>query len=232
MFNSLVKTIAAAIIALSIPFSASAFHNSVNIIHIDGIVTSICGPQQVNFTGTASYDFGPHNLIVDLDGTPILSSFSERSVWSTGLIDVSVGDHVLTARIHDGDVSQTVFTALPFTITACQSENIDNGSDDKDSNDSDSDGHPGREGDCCPGPDPFDKEPKSTPTIKGARSTSNLTWNRLQPLNSIFRTVFDRTPVFTEWQYWSNRLLTDKSRHDALIGAMQWHRLMGQSIGN
>ncbi|MGH9856222.1 MAG: hypothetical protein ACRD4B_00115, partial [Acidobacteriota bacterium] len=140
----------------------------------------------------ATYGLGDQHLLVDLDGVPVLSTFDEPENWNV-IVPVAVGFHVLTARIHDEDVSKTVDFTLPFQVLACSTPTpapTDSGSGD--------DGGP----DCCPGPDPVVKQSKkSLPRVKGTTATRTTTLNGLQPLNSVFRSVFGRTPTFAEWTY-------------------------------
>jgi len=68
------------------------------------------------------------------------------------------------------------------------------------------------------------------PRVLGVTTVSS--WNRLAPLNSIFRLVCDRDPTFAEWEYWANRLLDDNLAYDELLGAIQWHVAHGRSVGS
>lgn len=91
--------------------------------------------------------------------------------------------------------------------------------------------------DCCPGGDSSGgggESEQSTPVVKttgkvkGALTTHIV---NLAPLNGLFRSVFGRTPNFSEWTYWANRMLTDKPQADAILGAMQWHHMHGLTTG-
>jgi len=194
-----------------------------NSVFIDTPVLSRCNEHTVAFSGTATYNNGDHQLLIDLDGVPVYSTFDEPQLWSF-LQKVSVGTHTLTARVHDSDVSKTVHHAITFEVKAC-----DTGSSDSDNGGGDD------EPDCCPGPDPVVATPTPTPKpavkgiTSGSASKSNL--NDLGPLNSMFRSVFGRTPTFAEWKYWADRFLTDKPVWDQILGAMQWHNLHGLTIG-
>lgn len=211
-------------LAYALPAEAVAASNSV-LIH--ETVLSRCGNQFVAFSGVATYGPGNQYLLVDLDGTPILRRWGEPNNW-TVLAQVTTGYHVLTARVHDlGNSSKTVAAVFAFTILPCE-----DGSDDSAVTTSTGGGGGGDETDCCPGPDPVNENAKSsTPRVKGA-TTAGGSLDILKPLNSVFRFVFGRAPTFAEWQYWADRFLTDKPVWEALLGAMQWHKLHGLTVGS
>ena len=206
----------------ALPAKAGVTNNSV-LIH--ETVLSRCGNHQVAFSGVASYGQGKQQLLVDLDGVPVLNSFAKPLNW-TVLVNVTTGYHVLTARVHDPDISKTVDYALVLNIASCE-----NNDGEGEGSTGGSEG-PGDETDCCIGPDPIVEQPKTpVPQVKGATTTLKGALNRLTPLNSVFRSVFDRTPTFTEWQYWADRFMNDKPVWDAILGAMQWHDLHGRTVG-
>lgn len=48
----------------------------------------------------------------------------------------------------------------------------------------------------------------------------------IDDVNSIFRLAHDRTPTYTEWEYWASRVVNgDKTTADALYGAIQFHKI-------
>jgi len=200
--------------------------DEIDSINIDEVTVEECGEQSMTFTGTATYSESTQHLVVELDGVEVLYSLHEEENWSTGPVEVSEGSHTLVASIYDNSDYQDLIVQETVEFSTSCDESSDEGSSDEDSNGDDGEGD---EQDCCPGPDEEVSQVKKIAKVKGAFS-SNL-WARLKPLNSIFRSVFGRTPTFTEWTYWANRLLTDKPQYDALLGAMQWHKLQGHTMG-
>ncbi len=220
--HKVIQACLAAAIALASSFAAAPAHAShrQNSVFIDSPVLSRCNEHVVAFSGTATYDIGSHQLLIDLDGTPVYSTFEEPLLWSF-LQTVSVGTHTLTARVHDNTVSQTVDHAITFEVKGCDSSS--NGGEDTDT-------------DCCPGPDEpvvVTKTSVKKPAVKGIRSGSSHVGalKNLAPLNSVFRSVFGRNPTFTEWKYWADRYLTDKPSWKQISGAMQWHKARGVTTG-
>ncbi|MFH1353871.1 MAG: hypothetical protein ABIH36_01160 [bacterium] len=209
-------------------FTATAEASVVgNSVLIHETVISRCGNQFVAFSGVATYGPDVQYLLVDLDGAPVLGRWGEPTNW-TVLEQVTTGYHVLTARIHDlGDASKTVAAVFAFTILPC-----DDGPSDSTSVASNSGGGGGDETDCCPGPDPVDESVKSPiPQVKGVTTKKGGALSALEPLNAVFRFVFGRAPTFTEWKYWADRFLVDKPVWEAILGAMQWHKLHGVTVG-
>ncbi len=227
------QQVVAAILALAIAIAPghAVLADETAAVSIDDIDTESCGEQSMIFGGSAQFDQMLDHLEVLLDEEQIhhehgLSSESEES-WTAESIMVDVGSHTLTAIVWDQDDGpddhrgELARASADFTVAACAS---DEGA-------SDDNGDQGLGGDCCPGQDDEDAVQQVTSAkVKGAKTT-NL-WASLKPLNSIFRSVFGRTPTFEEWKYWADRLLTDKPQYDALYGAMQWHKLLGHTTGN
>ncbi len=199
----------------------SAAQVSINDINVG------CGEQEMSFSGTAQFDQILDHLQVLLDGVQIhhqdgMSTESADS-WTTDSVTVSTGEHTLTAIVWDQEDGDDGFrgeearTTVNLTVAACSTGG---GGEDV--------GDQGPGGDCCPGPDPI-VSPVGGGKVKGI-SIAGLP-GRLKPLNAIFRSVYGRNPTYAEWKYWANRLLTDKPQHEALYGAMQWHQLLGHTVG-
>jgi len=188
-----------------------------NSVSIDQLVMSRCGTQYVYASGAATYGPIASHLLVDFDGVHAFN-LAKQENWTTGLIELNPGDHVVTARIHNTDGSVTD-TAKKLTVPECPKE----------------DAGPGDEQDCCPGPDPVVSEPRQAakPRVKGAttKAVGPVTLAELRPLNEVFYSVFGRIPVFAEWKYWADRYSTDKRDWGAIFGAMQWHKERGRTIG-
>ena len=219
---SLLAIIALFAASLVTPVHAVASESSV---FIDTPVLSVCGEHFIAFSGTATYGEGAHQLLVSLDSTLIYSTLDKPASWGF-LHKVSAGTHTLSAQVRDAETGATVDHAINFEVVACASSGGDS-----DSNG----GGGGDEGpDCCPGPDSGQTASASvsTPTVKGATTSSNnASLQDLGPLNNLFRTVFGRNPTFIEWEYWAGRFLSDKPAWDRVLGAMQWHKLLGSTIG-
>ncbi len=209
-------------LAFAVMFGSFAAVNGVsalteNSIEIDSVVFSRCGEQFVYTSGTATYGPDADHLLVDIDGVHVFNLGTQTS-WVTGLTKLAPGNHVVTARIHNTDESFTD-TSKTFEVPSCEpAPNVNNDND------------PGDEQDCCPGPD----EPEApTPKVKGVSTTiKTSSANSLAPLNSLFRSVWHRTPTYFEWKYWADRFLNDKPAYDQLLGAMQWQESHGQVAGS
>lgn len=65
---------------------------------------------------------------------------------------------------------------------------------------------------------------------KGIFVAGGVSVGALGQINALFRSVFGRTPTVEEWTYWAERA-KDKPQLPALLGAMQWHKLQGTTIG-
>lgn len=56
----------------------------------------------------------------------------------------------------------------------------------------------------------------------------SLTSGLITAVNRLYRMVHAVTPSFNEWQYWANRVVGgEKTTEPAVLGAMQWQRLLG-----
>ncbi len=209
---------------LGIPRSdAQALLSDQDRIVIHALSVPGCGNTSVTVTGTGEYSDPVQHLIVTLDGVQILHSHSEPETWSAGPVAVGEGTHTVTAVITDDLDHEEVMAqqTRTFTVSACGGGQVSTA------------GAGASSADCCPGSDPV--APKSMKAAKkGAVKSAAATKlpRKLQPLNDIFRKVHGRSPTFTEWQYWSGRLLNDKPQFDALYGAIQWHELRGHTVGD
>jgi hypothetical protein len=187
-----------------------------NSVAIDQLVLSRCGQQYAYASGSATYGPKADYLMVDIDGVHAFN-LGQKDFWTTDLVELNPGRHTVTARIHNTDLTFTDTTSH-FTVPECQQ-----------SGGGASDGGKGKEGDCCPGPDPFEVPTKKAPQVKGVKRGVAL--SALSPLNSIFRLVFGRAPIVGEWKYWADRFLTDKPTWEAILGAMQWQKQQGRTVG-
>ena len=129
---------------------------------------------------------------------------------------VSPGAHRVAAAIYDAEGSVQAENWIDITVPSCPADTTNESSGG------------GDEADCCPGPDPVERT--SRPQVRGVMSSNvAVSWDGLTPLNRVFRSVFGRTPTFSEWTYWADRYLHDKPAWDAIHGAMQWQLLRGNS---
>jgi len=183
-----------------------------NTVHVDQLVLSRCGTQYVYASGSATYGPKAHYLLIDINGAHAFN-VAKQTFWTTGLVKLDPGQHIVTARIHNTDGTHTD-TTRQFTVPDCPQAD------------------PGDEQDCCPGPDPVVSEPKpKPPRVKAISAVRSTAMQGLSPLNSLFRLVFGRGPAYEEWKYWADRYLTDKPTWEAILGAMQWHKLHRQTTG-
>ncbi|MBI4022262.1 MAG: LytR C-terminal domain-containing protein [Candidatus Andersenbacteria bacterium] len=68
----------------------------------------------------------------------------------------------------------------------------------------------------------------STLTTAATPTIFTLSSGLAQSVNRLFSLVHSRTPTFSEWRYWGDRVIAgDKDGQPALLGAMQWQRLFG-----
>ena len=182
-------------------------------------------------------------VVITLDGKTIIETddADDGEVFSFTKEEINKGEHTIEAIIYDNDDYEVVNASDSYTFDVdCERSPklVD------DSNRHVLNG--GEEGDCCPGGDnggdgdsgDSDSEggvaatvAKTVGKVKGATTQTVSAVSKLKALNSVFRSVFGRTPTFEEWKYWAGRMLNDKPQLDALYGAMQWHKLHGQTIG-
>ena len=199
---------------------ASAMHPGVETVNVAPVAVSGCGAQSVTISGTASsYSHEVQHLVVTLDGTEILDDHEKPEAWGIGPRAVGVGGHTVTATIYEGDGHEDLRTkdTKTFTVPSCEQGGPPPAPAGPDSSD------------CCPGPDPVVPRVKKVGRVKGA-ATKHLPAKLLR-LNETFEKVHGRIPIFAEWSYWANRLLTNKPEYSALYGAMQWHKLRGRTVG-
>lgn len=208
--------------------TASAGHSDLDLVTVNSVSVSACGAQSVVGSGTASYSEPTQHLVVTLDGVQVLHAHDEPESWTTGSLSVGVGGHTLSAVIYDkieGSGHEVIRAqgSTTFTVSAC-------GSAVPASSSVGSSGASVGSSDCCPGPD-VKVSAAQKGRIKGAASARKVKKLplRAKPVNEIFRKVFKRGPTFAEWEYWTRRLLSDKSQYPALYGAMQWHQLRGHT---
>lgn len=211
--------IAACAVVFAPVLALASTSDSVTISSVN--YTSGCGDQMVSFSGSATYSEATQHLVVNVDGTEILYSDEEPTSWITSSVFVTHGPHTLTATIYDKSdrdlaVAQSV---MPFEVPACvvpESSSSNGGGGDGDT-----------------GQSTHEEEEVVTAkkaVVKGATTTGE-TYPNLKPLNRIFRSVFSRNPSYAEWKYWTNRYLTDKPNWVKILGAMQYHKLLGHTVG-
>ncbi len=212
-------------------------HADVDSISINSITVPGCGPQVMTFSGSGTYSEPTQHVVVKLDGVVILTDTSEPASWITGAQSISVGNHTIVATIYDkSDLADVMAQdTKSFEVVAC-------GSGSSSGSSASSGSGSGDEKDCCPGPDPVTSTKISSKgKVKGTKSAVKVSGKlpaSLIPLNGIFNSVYHRDPTFQEWTYWANQFLTntkykDKGqyRYDALLGAMQWQKMHGRTMG-
>lgn len=205
--------------------AALAGHPDVDAVTINTVPVSGCGAQTLTLSGTAAYSEPTQHLVVALDGVILFDNHSEPEVWSTGPVAASTGTHAVTATIYDKieDGGHEIVRAQDsetFAVPSCTGPAAPSAG---------SAGASVTSQDCCPGPDiVVSTAKKPVGRVKGAAQVKKLPL-KLKWMNETFRKVHGRTPTFREWEYWSNRLLTDKPQYPALYGAIQWHELRGHT---
>jgi len=230
-------------------------------VHIDDVVLSRCGAQQISFSGTVNLDLDvPLNqvLVVSLDGQPVNYDLN-GSLWVTALVPVEIGEHQLVAAITDipalnhapdkldtEEISGMVnVDTMNFEVAACFPD------------------------DPTPTPDPTPTStptPTATPTqspdnggsthnsnngsndepqptsavkkgqVKGAHIKGTIIGaipNKLVPsvVARIFKEVFGRAIQPFESTYWKLRARTDKVTERLLRSTMEWYKLRGTTVG-
>ncbi|MBI3250920.1 MAG: hypothetical protein HYZ61_03700 [Candidatus Andersenbacteria bacterium] len=209
-------------------------------IQIDGFELTECDPDtiEVAFNVVVAEEGALDLVEVKKDGTIL---FESEHVNDPETIEftkeaLTPGSHTLTATIYNNDDKEVVLVSDTYTFDVeCERspQVIDESNAHVNINGS------GGDADCCPGNGGGSSDNGSDktstvakkPAVKGATTKAVSSKKSLKPLNSVFRSVFGRTPTFTEWKYWANRYLTDKPQWNALYGAMQWHKLRGHTMG-
>lgn len=242
--------------SLGVPTLAYGATDAVTIDSIASLGT--CDQAKLRFSGTATYADATQHLFVDVSGRQVLHRIGEPAVWRTRSVAVvGAGSYTVTASVYDqlGREGLLAQATRAFTIPACdgaangepegdeagssgdesqqgnestQSEDEDASSDENDDEDDENTSAEGEE-EASAGDERAEAAGAAKQArVQGAAAASALP-ARLKPLNAMFRVLYGRNPTFSEWSYWANRLLTDKTGHDALYGAMQWHKLRGRT---
>lgn len=199
--------------------------NDVDSISINPVSVSGCGSQSVTMSGTGMYSDPVQHLVVTLNGTQVIHDHREPETWSTGPHTVGVGNHTVVATIYDhmegdGHEDQRAQDTKTFTVPSCTQSGGSPASS----------GGTSGSGDCCPSPDPVQPSVKKAGRVKGAATSGKLPHSMFW-INPTFEKVYKRPPTFKEWSYWADRFLTDKTTYPELYGAMQWHKLRGNTMG-
>lgn len=195
----------------------------------------------IMFDVSATYSGLNDRVVVTVDATTVYGPVSDDSaVFTVGPIVTGEGAHTIVATTYDsllGDLEDEDILAQDiyvFDIDCTRGEGfliIDSGNANIYQSDQPSQGGT----DCCPGPggDSGAHDDGDAPVVQKKAKVAGTTTTApmLAPINSMFRSVFGRTPTFEEWTYWADRMLTDKPELDALFGAMQWHKLHGNTVG-
>lgn len=209
-------------------------------IKIGEITLNSCGETTAEISFTVDVvEKGVLDVIeVFVDGTSVFASdeVEDGDVLEFGPLLVSTNERTIEAYVYDNDPEDIVASdSTRFDIDCLRNpqllvgDAIDQVPDRQDS-----------DGDCCPGPGgdsgAHDDEGENSATVTSSKKATvkgvkTHKTSSLAPLNSIFRSVFGRTPTFEEWTYWANRMLSDKPELDELFGAMQWHKLQGRTVG-
>lgn len=236
---------AALSVLVTLPVSV-ALASGTDSITVNRPTVSVCngGANTISVTINATYSESTQHVVVTFDGTQVWGPDTDEPATITlNPIVTGSGNHTIVATIYDTSalddpVAQHVYN---FEIDCHQSPAF-YVLDDQNRGllGYDQPTHGGT--DCCPGHDNGSGGSSSEEhvsvvakttvgQVKGATTHTMHVSNPLKRLNSIFRSVFGRTPTYTEWNYWASRLLHDKKQLDALYGAMQWHKLRGHTIG-